>query len=138
MKFIRVTYPETKVLEEFIRTAGTALKSFRYFATRPVDTIRFHLCTYLLLENNVPVAYGHLDEEAGITWLGIAVIEGQQGKGFGRAMMQQLIKEGQKAEVGKIKLSVDNDNTAAITLYKSLGFKEVAKKETFSFYEYEI
>ena len=138
MKFTRVIYPETKLLEEFIQNAGNSLKSFRYFATRPIDTIRFHLCTFLLIENDVPVAYGHLDEEGGTTWLGMAVIEKEKGKGYGRAMLQQLIKEAQKFEVKKIKLTADNDNIAAINLYKSVGFKEIAKKETFSFYQLDV
>lgn len=138
MEFIRVTYPETALLQQFIDTAGKSLTSFRYFSSRPIDVIRFHLCTYLILEDKTPVAYGHLDQEGGIVWLGIAVSEGQHGKGYGKAMMQQLIETGKEEGVKRIKLSVDNDNEAAIALYLMNGFQLREKKEKFSFYELEL
>ena|ERR1700741_4250442 len=138
MEFVQIIYPETKLLQKFIDTAGNSLRSFRYFNTRPLDVIRFHLCTWLLLENGEPVAYGHLDQEGGIVWLGIAVIEGKNGKGYGSAMMDKLIAFGGKEGIERIKLSVDNDNEAAIALYLKNGFKLSAEKEKFSFYELEL
>jgi ribosomal protein S18 acetylase RimI-like enzyme len=138
MEFVKITYPHTKNLQDFIDTAGKSLKSFRYFTSRPMDAIRFHLCTFLILEKDQPVAYGHLDQESGITWLGIAVSEGNEGKGYGRAMMEKLIETGKAEGVKKIKLSVDNDNETAIALYLKNGFALKEKKEKFSFYELEL
>lgn len=112
--------------------------------------IKDHLCTFLLLDNGVPVAYGHLDVsdeatvashcggEAGKTektiWLGIAVSEKYLGLGLGMMMMNQLISYGKQNGARQIKLSVDNDNEKAIQLYKKLGFTLQEKKETFGFY----
>ena len=135
MKFIQVKYPDVKLLEQFIAEAGTSLRSFRYFQKRPIEVIKNHVCTFLLLDEEKPVAYGHLDNEEGVTWLGIAVSEKQVGQGLGIMMMNQLISFAKLNGVKEIKLSVDNDNAAAIKLYEKLGFKLVEKKETFGFYK---
>lgn len=152
MQFVQVKYPDVKLLEQFIADAGTSLKSFRYFQKRPVDVIKNHLCTFLLVDEGKPVAYGHLDvsDEATISancgspekiaptektiWLGIAVTEKYLGMGLGVIMMNQLITFAKQNGVKQIKLSVDNDNTSAIKLYEKLGFKLTEKKEVFGFY----
>ena len=152
MQFVQIKYPEVKLLQQFIDEAGSSLKSFRYFQKRPLETIKNHLCTFLLLDEGKPVAYGHLDvsdeatvaehcgakEERDTTektiWLGIAVSEKCIGMGLGAIMMNQLISFAKQNEVKQIKLSVDNENTAAITLYKKLGFELQEKKEAFGFY----
>ncbi len=152
MQFVQVKYPDVKQLQQFIDEAGTSLKAFRYFQKRPLDVIKNHLCTFLLLDNEKPIAYGHLDvtDEATIAshcdskeeglktektiWLGIAVSESYTGKGLGLMTMNQLISFAKNNGVKQIKLSVDNDNQAAIALYKKLGFVLQEKKETFGFY----
>lgn len=152
MQFVQIKYPEVKLLEQFIADAGTSLASFRYFKKRPLEVIKDHLCTFLLLDEGKPVAYGHLDvsDEATISsmcgsdekiapaektiWLGIAVSEKYKGKGLGLIMMNQLISFAKQNRVKQIKLSVDNDNTPAIKLYEKLGFKLTEKKEVFGFY----
>jgi ribosomal protein S18 acetylase RimI-like enzyme len=153
MKFVQVKYPDVKLLEQFIADAGSSLKSFRYFQKRPLEVIKNHLCTFLLLEEDKPVAYGHLDvtTEAEISaqcgseekvaptketiWLGVAVSEKYIGLGLGVMMMNQLISFAKHERLREIKLSVDNDNVAAIKMYEKLGFKLLEKKEVFSFYQ---
>jgi len=140
------------LLQQFIDEAGSSLRSFRYFQKRPLEVIKNHLCTFLLMDNDKPAAYGHLDvsDEATVAshcgaegsafktektiWLGIAVAEKYRGVGLGAIMMNQLISFAKQQGVREIKLSVDNDNEAAIQLYQKLGFKLVEKKETFGFY----
>lgn len=154
MHFIQVKYPDTTLLQQFIGGAGTSLQSFRYFQTRPLTVIENHVCTFLLIDNHTPIAYGHLDvsDEATIAahcgseekqtdmftktiWLGIAVSESQKGKGFGKLMMDRLLYFAKENAITQIKLSVDNDNTAAIKLYEKVGFVLQEKKETFGFYK---
>jgi GNAT superfamily N-acetyltransferase len=159
LQFVQVKYPDVKLLQQFIEQAGSSLKAFRYFQKRPLEVIKDHLCTFLLMDNEVPAAYGHLDVsdeatigshcgekgekpktdppagEAGKTiWLGIAVAEKYVGLGLGVMMMNQLISFGKQQGVKQIKLSVDNDNEKAIQLYKKLGFELLEKKEAFGFY----
>lgn len=63
------------------------------------------------------------EKEVGI--YGFGVLPEYQGQGYGRQMLEQIISqihaEGQK----RITLEVDIDNTNAIGLYRSCGFKEV-------------
>lgn len=153
MKFIQVKYPDVKLLEQFIANAGASLKSFRYFQKRPLEVIKNHLCTFLLMDEEKPVAYGHLDvsDEATIAsncgseeiiaptektiWLGVAVAEKYIGLGLGAMMMNQLLSFAKQNKIKEIKLSVDNDNETAIKLYKKLGFVLLEKKEVFGFYK---
>jgi GNAT superfamily N-acetyltransferase len=136
--FVQVKYPDTKLLQQFIDEAGSSLQSFRYFSKRPVEVIKNHACTYLLMDTDTPVAYGHLDIEEGVVWLGVAVSEAYVGKGLGAMMMHKLIDFAKENAIPTIRLSVDNNNTAAIKMYEKLGFVWQEKRETFSFYQYKV
>jgi putative acetyltransferase len=61
--------------------------------------------------------------------LTIAIHEGCQGKGYGRALMQKLI-DWTKAHprIEKFELQVRSGNQKAIALYKSFGFIEEGRK----------
>lgn len=82
LEFVEVSLEQVSLIEEFIKLAGSSLDSFRYFEKRPNNCIRFHYVTVLILEDDKPLAYGHLDSDDGITWLGIAVIEDAKGMGL--------------------------------------------------------
>ncbi len=138
MEFVQVKYPDVKLLQQFIDEAGASLKSFRYFQKRPLEIIKNHACTFLLVDNEEPVAYGHLDKEEDTTWLGVAVIEAYLGIGLGAMMTKKLIVFAQENNIPVIKLAVDNNNQSAISLYKKLGFLLQEKKEGFSFYSISL
>jgi GNAT superfamily N-acetyltransferase len=156
VEFVQVKYPDVKLLQQFIDEAGASLKSFRYFQKRPLEVIKNHVCTFLLVDDGEPVAYGHLDvsDEATVSshcgdgeqkpatekviWLGVAVIETYLGLGLGAIMMKKLIEFAKENHIPSIKLSVDNNNSSAISLYKKLGFVLQEKKEGFSFYSLTV
>jgi ribosomal protein S18 acetylase RimI-like enzyme len=122
------------LLESFLNLAGKSLLSFRYYNSRPISIIRNHHCTFLFINsNNNPVAYGHLDNDNGITWLGIAVAENHIGLGYGKKMMNALIDEAKKNRVKEIYLTVDKDNIIAIELYEKCNFIRVEEKEYFKY-----
>jgi [ribosomal protein S18]-alanine N-acetyltransferase len=52
-----------------------------------------------------------------------------QRKGLGRQVMKKLLEELKKFE--KIDLVVHPDNTAAVKLYKSIGFTEMLRKDNY-------
>ena len=56
--------------------------------------------------------------------LGISVLEDYQGQGIGRFVMEALITRALKLKKTKMDLEVRIDNSSAIHLYESLGFKE--------------
>lgn len=55
---------------------------------------------------------------------GLAVLKAQQGKGYGKATIVELIKRYLKDDSRDILLDVDSVNAVAYQLYKGLGFKE--------------
>ena len=134
---------DTRLLEIFLNNAGKSLKLFRYYERRPFTIISQHLITCILTEDQNPVGYGHLDFENNTVWLGIALIESSFGLGYGKRIMKYLIDFAIKKRLSTINLTVDNDNMAAISLYKSFGFivlneineKSVLMEKTFAGYE---
>ncbi len=138
MRSHRVTSPNDPLLRAFLDGAGNSLKTFRYFAKRPLEAINDHVCTWLWLEEDAPVAYGHLDREGDTVWLGIAVQEQHQGKGLGNIMMTLLLDAARGSGVHALKLSVDNTNETAIGLYEAHGFKLLEKTDSISFFTIDL
>lgn len=61
--------------------------------------------------------------------LTIAVHEGHQGRGVGRALMNELLRWARSnSKVEKVELQVRSSNERAIALYRSLGFVEEGRK----------
>lgn len=61
--------------------------------------------------------------------LTIAVHEGHQGQGVGRALMNDLLAWARSSpRVEKVELQVRSSNARAIALYRSLGFVEEGRK----------
>lgn len=61
--------------------------------------------------------------------LTIAVHEGHQGQGVGRALMNELLRWARSnPRVDKVELQVRSSNDRAIALYRSLGFIEEGRK----------
>lgn len=121
---------DLQLLQEFLDNAGNSLDTFRYYSKRPLSVTAQHLCTLLLINDNKPVAYGHLDPEKERTWLGIAVLSSLKGRGFGKRMMDLLISKAREKHCPEIFLSVDKENKAAIRLYQSCGFTIVQELNT--------
>jgi ribosomal protein S18 acetylase RimI-like enzyme len=121
----KVGLDDIYLIEEFLKDAGNSLTTFRYFATRPLTIIKNHLITALLMENNKPVGYCHLDIEGDNIWLGIAVAEMARGKGYGNQLMAFLKVYWEESRLERIKLTVDGNNEVAIELYKKFGFAVV-------------
>jgi RimJ/RimL family protein N-acetyltransferase len=126
--FSLVTFEDTTLLKSFLRTAKSSLESFRYYDSRELAVIQNHIITTVLLRNNEPVGYGHLDQEGDCVWLGIAVSEGFQQLGYGTEIMRFLTGHADKHGILNLHLSVDKENTSAIKLYRKFGFFETGKQ----------
>jgi RimJ/RimL family protein N-acetyltransferase len=135
---VKITAGNNHLINEFLQQAGRSLEQFRYFSKRPVSVWRNHVCTFLFLQNNIPVCYGHLDKDGDKIWLGIAVAESETGKGHGKKMMKELIAEAKEQRLSLIYLTVDTVNSKAIKLYENFGFKLVSKQESYLEYYLEI
>jgi ribosomal protein S18 acetylase RimI-like enzyme len=134
MKIISIDNTNLHLLQNFIDNLGDTAQNFRYFNHRNIDVIKNHLLTVLLVEKDKPVAYGHLDVENDIVWLGACVLPDFQGQGLSNMVMNELINFARKNKVKEIHLTVDNDNTNAVYLYKKFGFKRKKELKTYSEY----
>ncbi|CAA6829950.1 MAG: Unknown protein [uncultured Aureispira sp.] len=121
----RITKLDALALQQFIAAIGHSVKTFRYFDKRPIDVLDNHKLTLLAFLGKKPIGYGHLDYEGGKTWLGIAMIEGYTGKGFGKKIMDYLLTYADESNLPEIHLSVDKENKAAVSLYDKLDFEVV-------------
>lgn len=133
-KIIPVNEQNISLLKIFIDQIGTAAETFRYFNNRQSDVISKHLTTLLLLHNDLPLAYGHLEEENKIVWLGICVLPGSAGKGLGKLMMHRLVETARQLNLLSIQLTVDKPNIPAIKLYEQFNFRKT--DETGSYFKY--
>ncbi|MFU0831892.1 MAG: [Ribosomal protein S18]-alanine N-acetyltransferase [Oscillospiraceae bacterium] len=61
----------------------------------------------------------------------IAVFPKFRRRGIGRALTLELLRRAQERDAEFCSLEVRPSNTAAITLYQSLGFKQVGKRKNF-------
>lgn len=61
----------------------------------------------------------------------VAVSKDEQGKGFGRQILNELIKELKLNGVTEILLEVEHENFKAINLYLSAGFKEISERKNY-------
>lgn len=66
-----------------------------------------------------------------------AIDANQRGKGYGKAVLNILIMELRRQNRDKFVLYVKTDNTGAIKLYESVGFKCVPQSDSTSLY-YEL
>ena len=62
-------------------------------------------------------------------WLGICVLEKHTGQGYGKKIMNFLLKEAKNKKIKQIYLSFYQGNNIAYELYKKVGFEEFEEFE---------
>ncbi|HWQ57797.1 MAG TPA: GNAT family N-acetyltransferase, partial [Clostridia bacterium] len=85
---------------------------------------------YALEERGIPVGFVmfYADKKNRKYTLSRFMVDASyQGKGFGRVAMELVIKELKKYGASKVELSVVPDNTTAVHVYESAGFKFTGK-----------
>jgi RimJ/RimL family protein N-acetyltransferase len=75
-------------------------------------------------------------KETGTAWIGITIGEKSlQGKGIGFSAMQYLEEQIKQQGLKRMELGVFEFNTAAIKLYKRLGFQEIVRIDNFTYWQ---
>lgn len=63
--------------------------------------------------------------------LTIAVEPGQRGRGYGRALIEEAMRRLYADRIEALFLEVEEANAPAVGLYRSLGFREVGRREAY-------
>jgi GNAT superfamily N-acetyltransferase len=139
MRTIKFINADVQSVRLFIEDLKQGAENFRYFQSRPIEIIHNHLATILILnESDYPVAYGHLEKEGDILWLGLAVADGYVNQGLGNKMMNRLIDLAKQNDETAISLSVDKTNLKAQKLYLNHGFQKSLETKTTTLYNLRL
>lgn len=122
VEYIQITEENSFLLNAFIFSLSeNPSKHFRYYDTRSYDEYKKHVYTVILINNMLPVAYGHIELEDKY-WIALCVLEKHRSKGYGKRLISHLINIAKSKRIPRLSLSVDKDNAIAISLYRSHNF----------------
>ena len=126
---IEITENNNYLLNEFLNNSipGT----FRYFNKRSINVIKNHIITLILIDDNLPVGYAHIDYDDNKYWFGVCILENYQGKGYGKKIMEYIFNHEKIKNIDKIYLTVDKINDIAIRLYKKYNFYIIEERDSY-------
>jgi ribosomal protein S18 acetylase RimI-like enzyme len=137
MQIVRIDSTNIDLLYQFIKNPDEISPFFRYFQSRdPRAAFKNHVYTVVGIENDIVVAYGHIDYETKY-WFGICVLNTYQGKGYGKQIINSILEFTDSNSID-LALSVDSNNIVAIELYKKNGFIKVKNTDTIVYMERKI
>lgn len=138
---MEIIYPAEQYLKSFHEALDAVAREQIYIEmieAKPFDeTAAFQR---KLITNNWPVYYA-VENENVVGWvdimpaanprlshrgfLGMGLIKNYRGQGLGTQLITRALKHAKEIGLEKVELSVYTENTAAIKLYKKIGFKEI-------------
>jgi ribosomal protein S18 acetylase RimI-like enzyme len=127
---VEITGKNTNLLHNFILN-NKLPNTFRYFNKRTIDVIKNHIITLILIDDNLPVGYAHIDYDDNKYWFGICILENYQGKGYGKKLMEYIFNHKKITNIDKIYLTVDKINDIAINLYKKYNFNIIEENDSY-------
>jgi ribosomal protein S18 acetylase RimI-like enzyme len=90
-----------------------------------IDTILFPKCLFLLTINEVVIGCGlGVVEDQFIGLFDIVIDSQYRNQGFGKLLIENILKWGKSKGADRAYLQVLADNAPAIRLYEKVGFKE--------------
>jgi len=131
MEIVKITKDNLVYLTDFLKNKISDY--FRYYTKRDTNVINNHIVTYIGTIQNKPMAYGHIDysKDENKYWLGICLLEEYQGKGYGKQMMNALINIFNNTDIDTLYLTVDKENSKAISMYSRYSFNIIAEGESY-------
>lgn len=128
-EIIEININNIYLLQKFIN--NNLPNTFRYFNKRNIKCIENHILTILMLENNNPIGYAHIDYDDNKHWFGICILQEYQSKGYGKKIMEYIFNHKKIEKIEEIFLSVDINNNRAIKLYNKYNFNIVDKNNIY-------
>jgi ribosomal protein S18 acetylase RimI-like enzyme len=126
---VEINENNNNLIKDFLNNSIPS--TFRYFNKRTVDVIKNHIVTLILIVDNLPVGYAHIDYDDNKYWFGICILDKYQGNGYGKKMMKYIFNHDKIKNIGKIHLTVDKINDIAINLYKKFDFYIIEEKDSY-------
>jgi L-amino acid N-acyltransferase YncA len=65
----------------------------------------------------------------GVAEVSIYIAESSRGRGIGRALLEELIRQSERNGIWTLQAGIFPENTASIRLHKRYGFREVGRRE---------
>lgn len=121
MFIIKILNNNLNLLEKFITQKHPT--QFRYFSSRNMDVVKNHKLTIIGIIEDEPIAYGHIDHDNEINWIGICVLDIYQNNGYGKQILSYLLNYIKSSNINNVRLSVDIDNYKALNLYLKNDFQ---------------
>ena len=89
-------------------------------------------CHHVLFDGEKLVGYFYAQNIVGeVTLLNVAVDPSQQGKGYGKALLDHFLNVCEQAKAESAWLEVRESNQVAFGLYESTGFNEVDRRRNY-------
>lgn len=120
MEILTVNRSNVELLEKFIELNNS--KHFTYFNNRTIDVLIDHVITIIGVIDNNPIAYGHIDLNNNINWIGLCVLEKFHTNGYGKQILKYLLNHINNNEITNVKLTVNIDNYIALNMYLKNNF----------------
>jgi len=112
--------------------------SFDWFERFPESLFLYYICKlkdgfFVLLEpSGEVVGYTILVDTKQYAYIfSIAILPKNRNQGYAELLLKFLAARCTEKHISKIRLDVRVDNTAAIELYKKLGYNEIKKKKNY-------
>jgi L-amino acid N-acyltransferase YncA len=99
------------------------------------DAAHLPTCRLVVRQGDVVVGWAALSPisrrrvYAGVAEVSVYVAKTAQGTGVGRALLARLISESERDGIWTLQSTILAENAISITLHKSVGFREVGRRE---------
>ena len=128
LSFRNMTEQDLPCVSKIEHSAGPHPWRLNHF----IDSLKSgHCCKVALWKNDVigQAVLMIVADEAHL--LILSVDKAYQGKGVGRALLQQLVEEAEQQKVKTVFLEVRASNDVAFALYMNYGFNEVGRRANY-------
>jgi L-amino acid N-acyltransferase YncA len=128
-------YPAAKKIYELGIATGNA--TFQSEAPSWEEWEKNHLseCRIVLLDNNLVLGWAALTPVSGrCVYSGVAEVSiyihpDYHGKGLGKGLLSELIRQSEKAAIWTLQAGIFPENVASMKLHVSVGFREIGYRE---------
>lgn len=126
-----------EVLKIYAEGIASGNATFEISAPGEEEWDKIHLSNYRLVARSGEeiIGWAALSPVSGrCTYSGVAevsvyVAAGATGKGVGKALLSELVRESEKAGIWTLDAGIFPENKASISIHKSCGFREVGYRE---------